>query len=96
MATIEQFWLFHCGYFKTRRGLWLEDGGFEKVRLPMMAALLVHSELGPILIDAPFGLEGPSNAGEIIGALARRVGVVSSASGPVVGPQYPSSLDESG
>jgi N-acyl homoserine lactone hydrolase len=76
MGTIEQFWLFHCGYFKTRRGMWAQGGGFEKVRLPLMAALLVHSELGPILIDAPFGPEGPSNAGEVIGALARRAGVV--------------------
>lgn len=41
-----------------------------------MAALLVHSELGPILIDAPFGAEGPANAGEFFGAIARRSGLV--------------------
>lgn len=76
MPRIEQFWLFHCGYLKTPGGLWVAGGGLKQVRLPLMAALMVHSELGPILIDAPFGLEGPANTGEVLGALMLRTGLV--------------------
>ncbi len=32
-------------------------------KFPFLAMLAVHSKLGPIVIDAPFGHEGPQNAG---------------------------------
>lgn len=76
MAKIEQFWLFHCGYAKIPKMMFAKGEGIRMGKLPMMAALLVHDELGPILVDAPFGPEGPSNTGEISGALMRRSGVV--------------------
>ncbi|MEZ4460959.1 MAG: MBL fold metallo-hydrolase [bacterium] len=76
MAKIEQFWLFHCGYAKIPKFLFEKGGGSRQGKLPMMAALLVHDELGPVLIDAPFGPEGPSNTGELLGAILRRTGVV--------------------
>lgn len=75
-SKIEQYWLFHCGYFKTPGALFVGGAGLKVQRLPMMAALVVHADHGPILIDAPFGPEGPSNAGEFLGALMRKSGVV--------------------
>ncbi len=75
MATIEQFWLFHCGYMRVPRGIIVKGGGMEIVTLPFMAALAVHSELGPVLIDAPFGHEGPANAGEAVATLMRAFGL---------------------
>jgi len=75
-VNIEQFWLFHCGYMQLPRWMTVRGGGSKKVRLPFLAAILVHPELGPILIDAPFGAEGPSNVGEVLGGILRRTGLV--------------------
>ena len=65
---IEQFWLFHCGWFRVPRGAFEKGGGFDMVALPFLAAVAFHSELGPIVVDAPFGHEGPTNAGEVVGS----------------------------
>lgn len=71
---IEQFWLFHCGWFRVARGVTEKGGGFEMTRLPFLAAVAYHPEHGPIVIDAPFGHEGPTNAGEVFGSFLRRAG----------------------
>lgn len=71
---IEQFWLFHCGWFRAPRGAFEKGGGFDLVRLPFLAAVAVHQTLGPLVIDAPFGHEGPANAGEVFGSFLRRAG----------------------
>lgn len=71
---IEQFWLFHCGWFRVPRGAFEKGTGFELVRMPFLSAVAYHSERGPIVIDAPFGHEGPANAGEVIGSFLRKAG----------------------
>lgn len=72
---IEQFWLFHCGYMAVPRGMFVRRGGLEMVNLPFFGAVAIHRERGPILIDAPFGREGPSNAGEMLGTMLRKTGL---------------------
>lgn len=71
---IEQFWLFHCGWFRVPRGVFQKGDGFEVGRMPFLAAVAYHPERGPIVVDAPFGHEGPANAGEVIGSFLRRTG----------------------
>lgn len=71
---IEQFWLFHCGYSLTPASLIVRGGGMSMIRIPYLSALLVHSEHGLILIDAPFGREGPANLGAVLGAALRTFG----------------------
>lgn len=71
---IEQFWLFHCGWFRVPRGVFEKGGGFDTARMPFLCAVAYHSERGPIVIDAPFGHEGPTNAGEVIGSFLRKAG----------------------
>lgn len=60
---IEQLWLFHCGFFRAPQNVFTGTGSFRMKKFPFLAMLAVHSELGPIVIDAPFGHEGPQNAG---------------------------------
>jgi N-acyl homoserine lactone hydrolase len=71
---LEQLWLFHCGYIRLPRSLVIADEPLGFPRMPMLCALAYHSERGPILIDAPFGHEGPSNAGDVLGAGLRLAG----------------------
>lgn len=71
---IEQFWLFHCGWFRVPRGAFEKGGGFELARMPFLAAVAYHSTRGPIVVDAPFGHEGPTNAGEVVGSFLRKAG----------------------
>lgn len=71
---IEQFWLFHCGWFRAPRGALEKGGGFDLVRCPFLCAVAVHPTYGPIVVDAPFGHEGPANAGEVFGSFLRRAG----------------------
>lgn len=72
---IEQFWLFHCGWFRAPRGAFEKGAGLiETVRLPFLAAVAYHPQFGPIVIDAPFGHEGPANAGEVFGSFLRKAG----------------------
>jgi glyoxylase-like metal-dependent hydrolase (beta-lactamase superfamily II) len=71
---IEQFWLFHCGWFRVPKGAFEKGAGFEVGRMPFLAAVAYHPERGPIVVDAPFGHEGPANAGEVIGSFLRRTG----------------------
>lgn len=71
---IQQLWLFHCGFINVRKGLIVGEGGTQKAKLPFLALLAVHPTHGPVLIDAPFGSEGPSNLSEIAGGILRKVG----------------------
>ena len=74
---IEQFWLFHCGYVGVPEGVIVEGAPMRGTRkLPFLAALAFHSELGPILVDAPFGHEGSRNMGVVYGALLQRTAQV--------------------
>lgn len=72
---IDAVWLFHCGYLRIPGRFLVAGDPLEIRKLPFMAAVAVHSERGPILIDAPFGHEGPQNAGELFGALLQRGGL---------------------
>lgn len=71
---LEQLWLFHSGWMRVPRSAFVAGAALSFPRLPMLAALAYHTEHGPILIDAPFGHEGPANAGSLLGALARTAG----------------------
>ncbi len=73
---IERFWLFHCAYARIPRSLIVEGGGWELVTLPMLCGVAEHSEYGPILFDAPYGHEGPSNLGALMGSVMQRTGLV--------------------
>ena len=73
---IERFWLFHCAYARVPRSVIVEDGGWGLVRLPFMCGLAEHSELGPILLDAPYGHEGPANLGTLMSSLLQKTGLV--------------------
>lgn len=71
---IDQFWIFHCGYIYVPEILTLGDGMPMLRCLPFMGAMALHRELGPILIDAPFGHEGPHNVGSVLGTFLTTVG----------------------
>lgn len=71
---LEQLWLFHCGWIRVPRPMVVAEAPMSFPRLPMLAALGYHAEQGPFLIDAPFGHEGPSNVGSMMGALLRGAG----------------------
>jgi glyoxylase-like metal-dependent hydrolase (beta-lactamase superfamily II) len=73
---IEKFWLFHCGYLRIPGRFLVAGDPLEVRKLPFMAGIAVHAERGPILIDAPFGHEGPQNAGDLLGNLLRRGGLM--------------------
>lgn len=72
---LEQLWLFHCGWARVPRPLIVADAPMGFPRMPLLGALAYHREHGPILIDAPFGHEGPANVGSIFGSLLQRVGL---------------------
>ncbi len=72
---LEQLWLFHCGWIRVPRPAVVAGAPMSFPRMPMLAALAYHTEHGPILIDAPFGHEGPSNAGTLLGAAVRGMGL---------------------
>lgn len=69
---IEKLWLFHCGWMRVPRAAIIAGDTWRTARLPFLSALAVHSELGPILIDAPMSERGLGSVwrfGEQIGGL---------------------------
>ncbi len=60
---LEKFWLTHSGYYRVFRNILIAGGGFERVRMPFLFGIGLHSEHGPILMDAPFDEDGPANMG---------------------------------
>jgi N-acyl homoserine lactone hydrolase len=73
MAMIEQLWIFHCGYVLVPEPTVFKDSSPLSIKkMPLMAAMAFHPEHGPILIDAPFGHEGPHNVGALWGTILRR------------------------
>ena len=73
---IERFWLFHCAYARVPSSLIFEDGGWSFIRLPFLGGVAEHSEVGPILLDAPYCHEGPSNVGSLMGSIMQKAGLV--------------------
>lgn len=73
---IERFWLFHCAYARVPRRLVVDGGGWDLITLPFLCGVAEHSEYGPILIDAPYGHEGPSNLGALMSRILQRTGLV--------------------
>lgn len=73
---IQRFWLFHCGYARVPRAALIDSGGWKIVRLPFLCGIAEHSDFGPILLDAPYGQEGPANMGNFMGSLLQRAGLV--------------------
>lgn len=72
---LEQLWLFHCGWVRVPRSLIVAHAANDLPRLPFLCALAYHSDYGPILVDAPFGPEGPANVGALVATLLRGVGL---------------------
>ncbi|MFU8802516.1 MAG: MBL fold metallo-hydrolase [Bradymonadaceae bacterium] len=73
---IEELWIFHCGWMRVPEAALYGDGGYDLIHLPFLSAVAFHKDHGPILIDAPYGREGPANVGAIMGSLLRRGGLV--------------------
>ncbi|MFB6351716.1 MAG: MBL fold metallo-hydrolase [Bradymonadaceae bacterium] len=72
---IERVWIFHCGTMSVPRPLVERGADFELARMPFLGALVEHRERGPILIDAPFGHEGPANFGRMSAGLLKTFGL---------------------
>lgn len=70
---IQATWLYHCGTIKVPEAAVSPKGSARTWRqMPFMGMALLHKEHGLILIDAPYGHEGPGNVGSLFGgALAR-------------------------
>lgn len=68
---IKSFSLFHCAYMQIPRRAIIDDNSWGKIRIPLLCGLIEHERLGPILIDAPYGHEGPKNLGNVLGNLMR-------------------------
>ena len=68
---IESLWVYHCGYLRVPRSLLMrgDTSPYDLVNMPLMALAARHSELGVVLVDAPYGHEGPKNVGGMLGAL---------------------------
>jgi N-acyl homoserine lactone hydrolase len=82
---IKRFWLAQCAYMTVPRRAIVANGGWGLVRLPMLFGILEHDELGPVVIDAPYGHEGPLNAGYMTGSVLLRTGFEFRQSWSVVG-----------
>lgn len=85
MAVIERFWVAHCAHMTVPKRAIVAGGGWSLVKLPMLFGIAEHSEHGPILIDAPYGHEGPLNAGYFVGSALLRTGFEFHESWSVVG-----------
>ncbi len=73
---IERVWFFHCGWARVPETVAVGDGSSKRLRaLPFLAMAAQHSELGVIVIDAPFGHEGPGSLGAVLGAMMRMTSV---------------------
>lgn len=72
---IERFWLFHCAWARLPRKLVVEQGGWETVQFPFLGGVAEHSEYGPVVLDAPYGQEGPANFGSLLGSVFERFGL---------------------
>lgn len=68
---ITRFWAFHCAYMTVPRRAIIDDKSWGKLRIPMLCGVAEHSTLGPILLDVPYGHEGPKNLGQTLGQLMR-------------------------
>ena len=67
---IDEFWLFHCGYIKVPEVMVFPKGSRFRLRnLPFLGAAAFHSEHGLMMIDAPYGHEGPGNLGSLFGGV---------------------------
>ncbi len=82
---IERFWIAQCAYMTVPKRAIVAGGGWGLVRLPMLFGIAEHSELGPVLIDAPYGHEGPLNTGYFVGSALLRTGMEFRESWSVVG-----------
>ncbi len=72
---IDRIWLFHCGWIAVPRPLFEVGQPWEYPRMPFMGAVAEHRERGPILVDAPFGGEGPANVGRMTAGLLGMLGL---------------------
>ncbi|RAL21815.1 hypothetical protein DL240_13265 [Lujinxingia litoralis] len=72
---IESVWLFHCAYMRVPGLVMVAGSGLKSVRLPLLCALAVHREQGPLLFDASFGPRGPLNLGGALGRALRLAGM---------------------
>ncbi len=70
---IRRFWLFHYAYLRVPQAAITAGGSWKPVRVPILGALAVHSRRGPVLLDVPYGREGPSNLGAVLGSVLEGV-----------------------
>lgn len=67
----DYIWLYHCGYIQTPLSMLLQGEDLPRgfVKLPFMALAAYHEEHGVVLVDAPYGHDGPKNMGSLLGSL---------------------------
>ena len=82
---IERFWVAHCAFMTVPKRAIVAGGGWSLMKLPMLFGIAEHSEHGPILFDAPYGHEGPLNAGYFVGSALLRTGMEFQEAWSVVG-----------
>ena len=71
----QQFWLFHCGWIRLPRPALVAGTRLDFPRLPFLAGLAVHADIGPVLLDAPFGRGGFRDLGRFLGTIAKTAGL---------------------
>lgn len=71
----EKIWIYHCGYCLAPSSWVMPGEPTHRVKLPFMALAALHPEHGLVLVDAPYGHDGPRNVGALLGALLRATAV---------------------
>ena len=61
--AVERLYLMCCGHVLGLRGVLYQGGGFEPVRIPLLCALLIHPEHGPVIVDTGYGPQSRSHVG---------------------------------
>ena len=72
---IEKFWFVHAGYCPVFSNVLVRGSGFSRRPMPFLFGIAMHSEHGPVLMDAPFDERGPASMGKATHALFRSTGL---------------------
>ncbi len=67
----DALWLYHCGTMKLPETMLMGGEQVSRgfVEMPFLALAGYHAEHGVVLVDAPYGHEGPKNIGSLVGTL---------------------------
>lgn len=67
----DSLWLYHCGTMKLPQSMLMSGDDLPRsfVDMPFLALAGYHPEHGVVLVDAPYGHDGPKNMGSLLGSL---------------------------